>query len=957
MKSPEKIEKDLKQFVRGDVCFDEVTRTLFATAACIYRVMPLGVVFPRDGEDVIRVVRYCHEEEVPITGRGGGSSLAGQAVGAGLIIHFPKYMHSILKIEPEKNRVTTQPGIIFAEMNRQLAAHGKFFAADPSSGDFCVVGGMLGTNAAGAHTLKYGTTKDHVIQLTTVLHNGESVTLKRYSRNSPELQMIAAGNSEEARIYKQMTGLVEPHRQLIADRTPNLSKNSCGYNLREVLTDESVDLTKVLVGSEGTLGLITEAVLHLENLPPVKGCALAYCNDWHKASEAVVEINQFAPAACEVMDRTFIDIVRGSKPTLRHLLLPETEALLLIEFEAETMDELRSKVERTSRRLKDETGLAFEVFEAFDRQSQEELWAVRKAALPILYKADPRRKPMNFIDDAAVEPIRLGNYIFGLRDIFKRHNIDAVLYGHAGNGNIHVNPLMDPHSSDFVDQLKGMSDEAFELAIRLGGTISAEHGDGILRAPYIRRQVQDDFYDLLVRTKGIFDPKNILNPGKIITDRTQIPTDNLRFTNDYVTTRTFFDEPEWQTEIEKCHGCGACQGYCPVAKTTHWEESSARAKANLLMAVLRGEFDASWLHSEELKSVADLCFNCKLCLTECPTSVDIPKLAIAARRFYVEQHGMPFKNWMLGKAELTSSLGSFLPGVTNFVNRNSINRAILDATVGIDKRREMPEFARPFKVGQRMPTQRAGADKKHKVIYFAGCFARFNDPEGEAAATVSVLKNNDCEVFIPDQRCCSIALFTMGAGESARSDVEFNVRTFLPWVEAGYVIVTSAPSCGLAIKEDWPQLLKSPAAKKISDNTYDIHHYLWKLYEEGQLNTKFARLNYEVVYHNACHLRTQGVISEPIRLMRLVPGVTVKEIQDSCCGIAGTFGFKKENFDLSMKIGSPLFEEIKRSGVRMVTTSCGTCNIQIQQGTQHKVIHTMRILKEAYEGTNAQLPT
>ena len=949
MKSSEQIEKDLKQFICGDVRFDDVTRTLFATAACIYRVMPLGVVFPRDAEDVVRLVRYCHEERVPITGRGGGSSLAGQAVGEGIIVHFPKYMHSIVKIEPEKNRVTTQPGIIFAEMNRQLAAHGKFFASDPSSGDFCVVGGMLGTNAAGAHSLKYGTTKDHVLELSTVLHNGEFVTLKKYDRASAEFQALLARDTAEAAIYRHLLQLLEPNRQLIADRTPNLSKNSCGYNLREVLSNGSVDLTKVMVGSEGTLGLITEAVLHLEALPPVRGCALAYCDDWRKASEAVVEINRLAPAACEVMDRTFVDIVRAAKPNLRHLLMPNIEALLLIEFEAATMDELRSKVVTTTRVLKHETKLAFEVLEAFEPRDQQQLWAVRKAALPILYKADPHRKPMNFIDDAAVEPLKLWNYIFGLREIFKRFDVEAVLYGHAGNGNIHVNPMMDPHSSNFVEQLKGMSDAAFELAISLGGTISAEHGDGVLRAPYIRRQVKDDFYDLLVGAKHIFDPHNLLNPGKIITEQTQIPTEQLRFTNEYVETRTFLDEPEWRSEIEKCHGCGACQNYCPVAKATHWEESSARAKANLLMAALRGEFESSWLHSAELKEVADLCFNCKLCLTECPTSVDIPKLAMAARSFYVEHHGMPLKNWMLGKAEFTSTAGSLMPCLTNFMNQNSLNRAVLDTTVGIDRRRELPEFVRPFKVNQGFVTSRESVGKKHKVLYFPGCFARFNDPDGEAAATVAVLEKNDCEVYVPDQRCCSIALFTMGAGESARADVEFNVRTFLPLVDAGFVIVASAPSCGLAIKEDWPRLLRNDAANLIASRTYDVHQFLWSLHEAQELNVRFGRLNYELVYHNACHLKTQGVEAEPIRLMRLVPGVTVKEINDSCCGIAGTFGFKKENFDLSMKIGNPLFEEIKKSGVETVVTSCGTCNVQVKQGTHLQVIHTMRVLKEAYD--------
>ncbi len=927
-----KIARDLGKLIEGDVLFDELSRQEYATAACIFKVRPLGAVCPKTKQDVVNLAKYARAHQITLTPRGGASSLSGQALGAGIVVDFSRYMNKVVSINPEEKTIRVQPGLIYTKLNQAAGKYNLFLPPDPSSGAYCTVGGMLANNSAGAHTVFYGTTRDFAASLEIVVSDGSLV-------ETSGLQANDSISNALSQTLKQTEELLLPNRQAILDSTVKVTKNSAGYNLDGALRNGDVDFTQLLIGSEGTLGIITEATFKLETKPPERAVTLLYFDDWEKASQAVVELLKLRPSALELVDETFVAYVRKGRRELRPFLPEKSAAVILLEFEGQTKEEVKEKTaagERTA------APFAFGTRAAFAAKEQNALWETRKAALPIVYKASPVKKPMNFIDDSAVPPENLGRYVTGLKGILGKRGIELVIFGHAGNGNVHITPLMDPHEPDFENRLVEISDEAFELTWKLGGTISAEHGDGVMRAPYLKKQYAQT-YPLFERLKKIWDPENILNPGKIVTDNNHIPVNILRFPKKFIQTGTVFDQPRWRIEIEKCHGCGACRNYCPVAAETEIEPATARAKPNLLMGIITGELPTELLFDPRFKNVADLCFNCRLCLSECPTSVNVPDLAILARTLYTEKHGQTLRNKVLSHADTSSKLAAIWPKVTNFAMSNRLNRIFMERILGIHRQREMAPAVKPFRLNQQ--TNYAA---KRRVAYFPGCFARFNDVNGEAQATLKVLEKNDIEVIVPEQKCCGIAMITVGSEEDAKKNARFNVEKLAPLVKQGYEIVASAPSCALAIYEDYPRLLDTEEAHLVSQATKEIHQFLWDLYQRGELNRNFKPVDLHLVWHNPCHSKALGVEREPIELLHLIPGVVVEEIADSCCGMAGTFGFKTENFDLSMKIGNKLFEEIKRTGVTTVATSCGTCNMQIAQGTRLQVRHTLSILAEAY---------
>ena len=950
------IATDLKKRVKGEVQFDEVSRILYSTAACMYQIKPMGVVKPRDTEDVKAVLEYAYGHGIPITPRGVGSSLAGQAVGPGIILDFTKYMNQILQLDISNNQVRVQPGLIYEGLNRALKPYGKFFAPDPSSGKFCTIGGMVANNSAGGHSVKYGTTKDYVEKLRVVLSNGEVVDIQAVQLQNGHPRNPYRGESLARRAFDSIFELVQKNQKLIQNKTPRVSKNSSGYNLLEVVNDSSYDLNKLLVGSEGTLAVVTEVTVRILDLPKQRAAILAYFDTLDKAGQALVEVLGLKPAALEIMDHTFLNFARERDRRIDAMLPTNLEAALLIEYEGETPAEIRDKIEQTTTQLMQVSGLALGIEKAFDLENQERLWEVRKSAWSLINKVKGPEKPQNFIDDAAIDPAKIPDYLRGLHKIFDKYHVTAICFGHAGNGNIHVAPLLNLKTAEGVEKLKHLAQEAAALAIGLGGTISGEHGDGLARTPFLRQQF-GELTDVFEQVKAIFDPQNIMNPGKIAGRVKYQIDENLRYGTKYQRkpTGSIFDRPDLLDEIEKCHGCGTCYSYCPMAIELKDEIAMARAKANLLRHLISGQCELdpqTFLLSKDFKRVIDTCFNCKLCLTECPTNVDIPRLAIEARSYYVEQKGQTLQNRILANARFSSQLSSLTAPISNLMLQFPLARKAMEQTVGIHHQRKFAKFY--FHTLEKWAEKRNLAAEANqlpavrKVVYFVGCFGNFNDVDGEGKSTIAVLEKNRVEVVVPRFKCCGVAKITLGNSDAVRKDAEQNLAILGHYVEQGYDVVTSAASCGLTIKQDYPKLLQTEMAKKVAQHTYDIHEYLMKLHAEGLLNTNFKPIKARVVYHHPCHLKAQGVESEPIQLLRMIPKLEVVEIEDSCCGMAGTFGFKKQNFDLSMNIGKRLFTNIHRAKPQIVTTGCGTCKIQIEQGIGQEVIHPMVLLRRAY---------
>ena len=944
-----KVESDLKRKISGDVLFDDISRTLFSTAACMYQIKPLGVIVPRNIDDVVETVRYCNERQIPITSRGAGTSLAGQSIGTGIILVFNKYFRDILGIDEAKRSARVQPGVVLNDMNKFLFPHRLMFGPDPSTGKQCVFGGMIGTNAAGPHTVKYGATKDNVIELKVVTANGELHTF--VSRSS-----IPATNALE----QQVGQLLSPHRELIEEKFPKTSKNSCGYNLKETLDHDTVDLTKLFCGSEGTLGIIVEASVKLVPIPKQRKNLIVYFPTYETCAIAAKESLQFNPAAVEMLDKTFSTAAMSIDPSIDEVLKRDFVSIIIFEFEETEAQAAEEKIARLSEYLT-KHNLSCGLIMPRDEKETAKLWRLRKEASAIFYKIEKPGRKTSFVEDVAVPLEKLPEYLAGAQKIFKAHEINYALYGHAGNGNTHAILLIDQKNKDYLAKIDPVANEIYNLAISLGGTLSGEHGDGLLRTPFLSKLYGVEIYSLFKSVKEIFDPNGILNPGKIVGEQNTSIVHDLRFGENYslTGTGTTLDEYKVAHEIEKCHGCGVCLSYCPTAMATFDERATPRAKGNLLRGIISGSLSADFLSQQAFKEVLDYCFNCKLCLTECPTQIDIPGMVIEAKTIFFEKGQKSRQDKFIDKLPVFSAAASVTPTFTNLTSSLKVFRKPMEKFFGIDSRRQLPLFHKPLYKHFGINSNKQSAvstdgffpNMQKKVIYFAGCFANFNDVQGEGIATIEVLRRNHVDVRIPDGlRCCGIARITTGSKNDVIPDASWNVEQLEKYVDQGFDIVFSAPSCALAAKDDYPKMLRTEAAAGVAEHSFELSNYLWKLHEEGILNANFGPVRKRITYHNPCHSVPLGVNRQPIELMKMIPDLEVVELnEDTCCGMAGTFGLKKQFYDLSMKAGLNLFEQIKAAKVDSVITTCGTCNVQIAQGAKAKVEHLAEILFESYK--------
>ncbi|MFQ5878151.1 MAG: FAD-binding and (Fe-S)-binding domain-containing protein [Acidobacteriota bacterium] len=945
---------DLRRLVQGDVLFDAVDGVLYSTAACIYQIRPLGAVAPRDEPDALAVLDYARRHDIPVTARGAGSGLAGQTLGRGIIVDFSKYFTRVSDIDRDAGTVRVQPGVIQARLNRALGLHGLRFAPDPSSAAFCTLGGMLANNAGGSHTILHGATRDNTASLRVALADGSVLQ----TRACPRERLRADGGGDgdpQARLAGRLMGIVDRHRRVIEERSPRTRRNSSGYALRESVDGRAVDLTRLFVGSEGTLGLVLEATLRIVPTPRAAATALVLFDDLQRAGAAVVEILRSRPSAVELLDRTFVDVIREADAAVGTALPSDTEAILIVELEGDEPLEVDARMSGLARRLTGRERLATEVRRGVRPEDAAGIWAVRRAASPILSRREGRLRNTRFIEDAAVRPEQMAEFVGRLKALLAKYELSAAIFGHAGDCNLHCNPLMNPKEPRDLAVMESLAGEFVDLVVGMGGSLSGEHGDGRLRSPFLRR-AYGPLADVFGEVKRLFDPQGLLNPGIKVHDGSYRLTDDLRYGAAYrrVATSTAIDEEAWQREIEKCHGCGACRDYCPVAVETRDEAATARAKANLLRAVLSGGLEPGAVATDPFKSVMDLCVNCRLCHTECPTAIDIPGMAVIAKEIYVRARGKRRADRVLTASGPLLRFGTMMAPIANAALRSPPLRRALSLLTGIAAQRRMQPFdGAPLRV--RVPSV---DPEGRKVAYFHGCFGGYQDLEGEGRAAVELLEALGCTVAVPPQECCGIAAITYGHLDDVRASAERNVRTLLEFVRRDYTVLYSAPSCGLALVEDYPRLLGTPQAEVLARHIRDLHQYVLEiLLGDPGLRARLRPVRLRLTYHNPCHLQARGMGDDVVRLLRLVPGLEVAPIgEDHCCGIAGTFGMKEGNFALSMSIGRPLFDSIERTGAGVVATGCGTCKIQIEQGSGRPVVHPIAILRESLLGRAAWPP-
>ncbi len=956
---------DLKGVVRGELLFDDLSRVLYSTDASIFQVEPAGIVVPRDEEDVCAVLRYAAEHQIPIVPRGAGTGVAGESLGPGLVIDLSRHFRAILETGADTVRV--QPGVIYRDLVQHLARVGRRFAPD-TAGVECTLGGMLATNASGSRAFRHGYVRNHVVALRAVFDSGEAAAVGRQARMVMAQRPV--GRLEE--IVASVIALVQQNADLIQEQRPRTRFDRCGYLLHDVLDGEVLDLARLLVGTEGTLALFTEATLRTIPLPGGRSLVLLGFDSLDAALGAAQIIQPTAPAACDLIDRRLLRLVRSTDTGMatasevRALIPAAAEAVLVVEYEADTPADARRMAMDLAAGLQ-RRGLVLTAQVAADEEDLGRLWQVREAALPGLYSLRGRAQPLAFIEDVGVPPEALPTYLHRVQEALQRQETTASFLIHALTGQVHMRPFLEYGRPEDVSRLWHLADEIYAIALELGGTISAQHGTGLARTPWISRQA-GPLLRVWRELKSIFDPRYVLNPGKIlsrppaIAGRPEMLPWPLRQrlgegpAEPAGSSALHGNAGEAGGETERCNGCGSCRTeaaglrMCPIFRTRRAEAATPRAKANLLRYLLRPGADPKMLAADEVRAVADLCVNCKMCAAECPAHVNVPKLMLEAKAAHVAEHGLDRHHWALARTEDFARLGSAFASVANAVLANPLVRWLLEKLLGVSRQRRLPAFASGtfLRRARHRGWTRKPQGASQRVAYFVDIFANYNDPS-VAEAVVAVLHHNSWEVYVPPgQRGCGMAPLAYGDVESAREAVQRNLRVLADVAREGFPILCSEPTAALMFRQDALDLIDDADARLVAAQTVECTAFLWDLYRQGKLRTDFQSLPLGVGHHVPCHLKALGAPPRGPDLLGLIPGLRVHTIDVSCSGMAGTFGLEVENRETSLEAGRPMLEELARPRVLFGSTECSTCRMQMEDGAGKRTLHPVQYLALAY---------
>jgi FAD/FMN-containing dehydrogenase/Fe-S oxidoreductase len=951
---PEQIATDLAGIVRGDIYADILHRAAYSTDASIYRIVPRCIIAPRDAGDVAAVVNYAADESIPVVARGAGSGLAGESLSDGIVLNMTRYMNKILSVADDGRTVVCEPGVVLDDLNKYLARFGRKIGPDPSSANRAVIGGCVANNSTGSHSLQYGYISDYVEAVEAVLADGSIVEIE----NNVEPSKVV--NDRVAIISQECLSVLTENEAVINKALPKTKRNRSGYNIAGVCHDGRIDMARLMAGSEGTLAIFTKITLRTVPVPASKGLLQLEFDSLEKMAQAVPTIVDSGVTTCELMDKTLIDLAFKALPEYRDILPAGPVAVLLIEHVGSTQQEVKDKIERTDAAVGRLAGGRSIIFEP---EQQKRLWKCRKDAGPLLYRQRSRKHPAEFMEDVSVDHHRLEDYVTGLQKIGAKYDFAVSFFGHAGDGELHLRPFLDLSDPVDIDKMRAIADDVFSLAWSLGGSISGEHADGLVRAPFIRKQYGDEYYELLCRIKNIFDPDGLMNPGKIINSDPDVMVKNLRRSYkplpERMKTDLHFEEDELALEIEQCYGCGLCLNresdlrMCPVFRALGEELGSSRAKANLLHFWATGQLQDKDFESPKFRKFLDLCVNCKACTLQCPSGVDISTLMMTARARYVKQRGLRRAERILSQNRYLSILGGMFWPFSNLMMRRPMIGLLLEKAAGLDKRRRMPGFKHGsfLKAGRKyLASYEPIESPADKVAYFVDTYANYNDHE-LAFAVLDVLRQNNIEVILPKQLPAPLPAMVYGDVNKAKKDLAYNVRHLARAVRDGYKIICSEPSAALCLKQELRHFVPSEEAKLVSDNTYELMNYLLGLYNQGKL--KNPKENPEVnlgakyadgfAYHTPCHLYAVGDGTASIKLLQQLCGVKVTDLKAGCCGLSGTFGMQKKNYDLSSQIAESLKVALEKSPNKNVLTECAACKMQIEHISDCTVRHPIKI--------------
>jgi anaerobic glycerol-3-phosphate dehydrogenase C subunit len=943
---PSRIASDLAPLVQGDVYADIIHRAAFSTDSSSYRILPQCVVAPKDRDDVVAVVRYAAGQNLPVAPRGAGSGLAGESLCSGIVLDMTRYMKRIRTAELGGDLIACEPGVVLDELNKHLAQLGRKIGPDPSSANRAAVGGCLANNATGAHSLLYGHMGGHVRSVEAVLADGRTVVLG----NARDVE------SDDTGLARDLWSLLTSSEDIIRKGTPASKRNRCGYNIADACHGRTIDLARLMAGSEGTLAIFTSITLATVPLPKVKGLLQLEFHSHEEMARTVPVIMETRPAACELMDHILIEMALDQIPQYRDILPAEATAVLLIEHTGDSEAQVRDKIDATDKAVGKRAFARTIITRPAD---QARIWKSRKDAAPLLYRKRRREHAVESIEDTSVDHTRLAEYIAGLQKIEARYGLQMAYYGHAGDGELHLRPNLDLGNPNDVQKWRAIAEDVFSLVWSLGGTISGEHAAGLIRADFVRRQYGDAYCDVLRQVKKIFDPAGLLNPGKILNDDPGVMTKNLRRSArvqpEKLRSELLFEPDELSLEYERCFGCGLCLGrepalrMCPVYRAMGDELGSSRAKANLLNFWATGQLKDKTFESADFRKFLDLCVNCKMCERDCPSGVKTSTLMAAARAEYVRRKGLRRTENALSHNRYLSLMGSAFSPLSNVFMKLGLFKWAMEVALGLDRRRSMPAFLRGsfLKSARRAVPTRRSFRPIDKVAYFVDTYANFNDHE-LGFAVLDVLRHNDIEVVVPDQRPAPLPSIVYGDVKTARKDLAFNVKQFAALARKGYTIVCSEPSAALCLKDELRHYIPGDDAKVVSKNTVELMSYLWNLKEQGKLKTPEKSVSEKFAYHLPCHLCALGDDTVTLRLLRDHFHIDVTDLKAGCCGLSGTFGMQAKNYDLSMKIADSLQKAIESSPTQSVLTECAACKMQIEHIAPATATHPIKLIAQAY---------
>jgi len=985
--------KQLESQLEGDVAIDLSHRLMYATDASVYRELPLGVVRPKSREDIRKLIRFGRENHIPIIPRTAGTSLAGQVVGSGLVVDVSRYMTGILELNTEENWIRIEPGVILDELNQFVAKHGLFFGPETSSSSRCMIGGMVGNNSCGAHSVIYGSTRDHVISVKTILSDGSEAEFADITL--PELTEKMQSGTLEGRIYKQIIEtLSDPVNQENIRREypdPSIHRRNTGYAIDLLLetepflrvegrgskdedrsprhhgTTSPLNLAKLLAGSEGTLAFITEIKLNLVPLPPPeKALVCVHCRSIEEALKANLVALKYQPGSVELIDKVILDCTTEniSQRRNRFFLEGDPGAILIVEFAREHREEIIRLAREMEREMRDAGyGYAFPVISPPDLNR---VWALRKAGLGVLSNYPGDRKPVTVIDDTAVTPESLPGYIGEIGQLLERLGLNCVYHAHAGSGELHLRPVLNLKAAQDVKLFHTIALETAKLVKKYKGSLSGEHGDGRLRGEFIPLMIGEENYKLIQSIKQTWDPEGIFNPGKI----TQTPRMNtsLRDHPDQVlrqidTNFDFSANDGIVRATEQCNGSGDCrnthltgQWMCPSYMALKDEHTTTRARANILREFLTNSSEKNPFNHTEIHEVMDLCLSCKACKSECPSNVDMTKLKAEFLQHWYDANGIPLRSKLVAHITTLNRLGTISPAIYNFFQKNRIMAGLIKAILKFATKRSLPllhETTLRSWLGKNLDTMNATLQERKGSLYLlVDEFTNYNDVE-VGIRFVRLLHTLGYEVLVCDHPVSGRSFLSKGLLRKARKLAIRNVEIFSSNVSEEKPLVGIEPSAVLGFRDEYPDLVGANLREKaftLARHVLLFDEFIVQEIAAGHITpNQFTTEPAQIKLHGHCHQKALASVESSRMMLSLPLNYSVEEIRSGCCGMAGSFGYEKEHYDLSMQVGElVLFPEIRKSAEDVLITAPGTsCRQQIKDGTGREALHPVEVLWKA----------